>query len=72
MRLYDLCSFNLSSGEENDDDEHCPHQLFTEMDELRTDVDGVAEWKETARWVKFEEDVEEGQFFECFVLEKLH
>ena len=47
-----------SGGEE--DEEHCPHQLFTEMDELRTDVDGVSEWKETARWVKFEEDVEEG------------
>lgn len=50
----------ILGGEGDDDDEHCPHQLFTEMDELRTDVDGVAEWKETARWVKFEEDVEEG------------
>jgi len=50
----------ILGGEGEDDDEHCPHQLFTEMDELRTDVDGVAEWKETARWVKFEEDVDEG------------
>jgi len=50
--------FILGGGEE--DEEHCPHQLFTEMDELRTDVDGVSEWKETARWVKFEEDVDEG------------
>ncbi|KAK6728228.1 hypothetical protein RB195_005709 [Necator americanus] len=29
--------------------------LFTEMGEL-----GVNEWRETARWVKFEEDVEQG------------
>ena len=33
--------------------------LFTEMGEL-TRSDDVEEWKETARWVKFEEDVEEG------------
>ena len=31
------------------------------MDELRTDVDGVSKWKETARWIKFEEDVDEGR-----------
>ena len=37
------------------------------MDELRTDVDGVAEWKETARWVKFEEDVEEGQCIDSVI-----
>jgi len=50
----------ILGGEVEGDDDHSPHQLFTEMDELRTDVDGVAEWKETARWVKFEEDVDEG------------
>uniref|UniRef100_UPI00398F686C electrogenic sodium bicarbonate cotransporter 4-like n=1 Tax=Pristiophorus japonicus TaxID=55135 RepID=UPI00398F686C len=33
--------------------------LFTEMDTLQHDGDEV-EWKETARWVKFEEKVEEG------------
>ncbi|CAD5207523.1 unnamed protein product [Bursaphelenchus okinawaensis] len=33
--------------------------LFTEMGEL-TRAGGTEEWKETARWVKFEEDVEEG------------
>ena len=57
--LVILKSFLLESGEDVDD-EHCPHQLFTEMDELRTDNDGVSKWKETARWIKFEEDVEEG------------
>lgn len=34
---------------------HEPHQLFSELVELQLD-----EWKETARWVRFEEDVEEG------------
>jgi sodium bicarbonate transporter 10 len=36
----------------------CP-ALFTEMGELTRSGDRE-EWKETARWVKFEEDVEEG------------
>ena len=60
--LWSLISncFLHCAGEVEGDDDHSPHQLFTEMDELRTDVDGVAEWKETARWVKFEEDVDEG------------
>jgi hypothetical protein len=36
------------------------HPIFTEMLELRRmDVEGVA-WKEVARWVKFEESVDEG------------
>ncbi|KAL7853356.1 hypothetical protein AOLI_G00202000 [Acnodon oligacanthus] len=37
-----------------------PPQLFTELDELLA-VDGQEmEWKETARWIKFEEKVEKG------------
>lgn len=35
------------------------HPLFSEMEELVKEG-GELEWKETARWVKFEEDVEEG------------
>ncbi|XP_058603749.1 sodium bicarbonate cotransporter 3 isoform X5 [Onychostoma macrolepis] len=47
-------------GTEDDDEEHIPHDLFTELDELSF-YDGQAyEWKETARWLKFEEDVEDG------------
>ncbi|XP_032080167.1 electrogenic sodium bicarbonate cotransporter 1 isoform X2 [Thamnophis elegans] len=43
-----------------DDDSPAPPQLFTELDELLL-VDGQElEWKETARWIKFEEKVEEG------------
>ncbi|XP_047739906.1 sodium bicarbonate cotransporter 3 [Hyalella azteca] len=47
-------------GEEQDDgSSHAVHPIFSEMETLVT-VDGQYEWKETARWVKFEEDVEEG------------
>jgi hypothetical protein len=38
------------------DEAHRPHQLFCEMDELQSNF----EWKEAARWLKFEEDVENG------------
>uniref|UniRef100_A0A673NQ28 Anion exchange protein n=1 Tax=Sinocyclocheilus rhinocerous TaxID=307959 RepID=A0A673NQ28_9TELE len=43
-----------------DDSGPPPPQLFTELDELLA-VDGQEmEWKETARWIKFEEKVEKG------------
>ncbi|XP_065164800.1 sodium bicarbonate cotransporter 3 isoform X5 [Atheta coriaria] len=45
-------------GEEIDDGTES-HPLFSEMEELVQDGDEL-EWKETARWIKFEEDVEEG------------
>ena len=32
-------------------------QIFVELDELKY-VSGRMEWKETARWIKYEEDVE--------------
>ncbi|XP_019958030.1 sodium bicarbonate cotransporter 3-like isoform X12 [Paralichthys olivaceus] len=48
-------------GTEDDDLEHVPHDLFTELDELSfRDGSNATEWKETARWLKFEEDVEDG------------
>ncbi|XP_068092303.1 sodium bicarbonate cotransporter 3 isoform X14 [Hyperolius riggenbachi] len=47
-------------GTEDDDEEHIPHDLFTEMDELCFRDGEECEWKETARWLKFEEDVEDG------------
>lgn len=46
-------------GEDIDDGTHESHPLFSEMEELVGDGDEM-EWKETARWIKFEEDVEEG------------
>ncbi|KAG7474846.1 sodium bicarbonate cotransporter 3-like isoform X2 [Solea senegalensis] len=47
-------------GMEDDDEEHIPHDLFTELDELAFRNGDLQEWKETARWLKFEEDVEDG------------
>ncbi|XP_059898726.1 sodium bicarbonate cotransporter 3-like isoform X3 [Gadus macrocephalus] len=47
-------------GTEDDDAEHVPHDLFTELDELSFRQGSHTEWKETARWLKFEEDVEDG------------
>jgi len=47
-------------GQESQDVEHESHPVFSEMEELFVGEDGDMEWKETARWVKFEEDVEEG------------
>ncbi|KAK7507322.1 hypothetical protein BaRGS_00001257 [Batillaria attramentaria] len=48
-------------GEEEDED-HKAHDVFCEMAELFPSVEDphLREWKETARWIKFEEDVEEG------------
>nr|XP_033817130.1 electrogenic sodium bicarbonate cotransporter 1 isoform X5 [Geotrypetes seraphini] len=45
-------------GEE--DDSPAPPQLFTELDELLAVEGQEMEWKETARWIKFEEKVEQG------------
>ncbi|XP_057683141.1 sodium bicarbonate cotransporter 3-like isoform X7 [Corythoichthys intestinalis] len=47
-------------GTEDDDLEHVPHDLFTELDELSFRAGSATEWRETARWLKFEEDVEDG------------
>ncbi|KAG6446987.1 anion exchange protein 3 isoform X1 [Manduca sexta] len=40
--------------------DHSPHAVFVQLDELLATEDGDTEWKETARWIKYEEDVEEG------------
>lgn len=34
-------------------------QVFVQLDELKGNGD-EREWKETARWIKYEEDVQEG------------
>ncbi|KAJ7322124.1 hypothetical protein JRQ81_018411 [Phrynocephalus forsythii] len=36
-----------------------PHEVFVELNELVVDKNQEMQWKETARWIKFEEDVEE-------------
>ncbi|KAK7074600.1 Anion exchange protein 3, partial [Halocaridina rubra] len=38
--------------------DHSPHEVFVELDELKYS-EGRLEWKETARWIKYEEDVED-------------
>ncbi|XP_035824346.1 anion exchange protein 2 isoform X3 [Aplysia californica] len=40
--------------------DHSPHEMFVELDELHFGGDDMWEWREKARWIKFEEDVEEG------------
>lgn len=37
--------------------DHTPHEVFVELDELKYTEAGL-QWKETARWIKYEEDVE--------------
>ncbi|XP_050526448.1 anion exchange protein 2 isoform X2 [Daktulosphaira vitifoliae] len=39
--------------------DHSPHEVFVQLDELKGNEED-REWKETARWIKYEEDVEEG------------
>uniref|UniRef100_A0A2K5TXW9 Anion exchange protein n=1 Tax=Macaca fascicularis TaxID=9541 RepID=A0A2K5TXW9_MACFA len=36
-----------------------PHEVFVELNELMLDRSQEPHWRETARWIKFEEDVEE-------------
>ncbi|PVD39547.1 hypothetical protein C0Q70_02182 [Pomacea canaliculata] len=40
--------------------DHSPHEVFVELDELHMGGEVELEWREKARWIKFEEDVEEG------------
>jgi len=42
------------------DDEFRTHHLFCEMEVLRDVADEDLEWRETSRWLMFEESVEEG------------
>ncbi|XP_075163574.1 anion exchange protein Ae2 isoform X2 [Haematobia irritans] len=39
--------------------DHSPHEIFVQLDELVGSGED-REWKETARWIKYEEDVQEG------------
>ncbi|KAM7407513.1 hypothetical protein PAMA_003304 [Pampus argenteus] len=50
----------LLLGTEDNDEQHIPHNLFTEMDEICVKEGEDSDWRESARWLKFEEDVEDG------------
>ncbi|KAK5860514.1 hypothetical protein PBY51_021983 [Eleginops maclovinus] len=39
--------------------DHTPHEVFVELNELVIDRNQDLQWRETARWIKFEEEVEE-------------
>ncbi|ELW47104.1 Sodium-driven chloride bicarbonate exchanger [Tupaia chinensis] len=60
MRFACVKRVQFILGTEDDDEEHIPHDLFTELDEICLREGEDAEWRETARWLKFEEDVEDG------------
>ena len=47
----------ILGGEENEEERH---KMFTELLTYQCDKDGNEEWREMARWLKFEEAVEEG------------
>ena len=46
----------ILGGDEND----VEREIFSELHELNGEESENAEWKQMARWLKFEEDVEEG------------
>lgn len=51
-------SINVQSDHDSKFD-HTPHDLFIQLNELHGFGD-YQEWRETARWIKYEENVEEG------------
>lgn len=50
---------NIMSSNKKAQFDHSPHEVFVQLDELQGSGED-REWKETARWIKYEEDVEEG------------
>lgn len=52
-------SVPITAGVEKKYIDHSPHEVFVQLDEL-VGTGEECEWKETARWIKYEEDVEEG------------
>ncbi|XP_046401181.1 anion exchange protein 2 isoform X2 [Ischnura elegans] len=55
--IQPIQSIPLASASKKYD--HSPHEVFVQLDEL-LGVGEEREWKETARWIKYEENVEEG------------
>lgn len=51
--------FSCSSPLRAPDGSQRHFQVFVELNELTMDKNQELQWKETARWIKFEEDVEE-------------
>lgn len=50
---------NIMAANKKSHIDHSPHEVFVQLDELHG-MGEDREWKETARWIKYEEDVMEG------------
>lgn len=50
---------NIVGANKKSQIDRSPHEVFVQLDELQG-IGEEREWKETARWIKYEEDVEEG------------
>ena len=64
MKTFKMFQQSSEDEEESDSDLQSPPSsiqvpIFTELLELIEYGDGAKEWKEVARWVKYEETVEE-------------
>ncbi|XP_055914987.1 anion exchange protein 2 isoform X4 [Eupeodes corollae] len=59
VKLRDLPQISLAALQAKKAFDHSPHEIFVQLDEL-VGVGEEREWKETARWIKYEEDLEEG------------
>lgn len=59
IKLRDLPQISVAGLQLKKVYDHSPHEIFVQLDEL-TGIGEEREWKETARWIKYEEDVQEG------------
>ena len=50
---------NIIGANKKSNIDRSPHEVFVQLDEL-TGMGEDREWKETARWIKYEEDLMEG------------
>lgn len=50
---------NILGANKKSNIDRSPHEVFVQLDELQG-MGEDREWKETARWIKYEEDVMEG------------
>lgn len=58
--LYKGSDISINVSYQNDSKfDHTPHNLFIQLNELHGSGD-YQEWRETARWIKYEENVEDG------------
>ncbi|XP_073840972.1 anion exchange protein Ae2 isoform X1 [Musca autumnalis] len=59
IKLRELPQISVAGLQTKKEFDHSPHEIFVQLDELMGSGED-REWKETARWIKYEEDVQEG------------